>query len=84
MQLTAFWSYDTFPYLLHAEVLKEQNNGFVAVQGYGGMKVKPKHLLIGDHGKKVSKSLNNITAAYYAELRALKQKYEKQVDCLFE
>lgn len=83
MKTIAFWKYDLFPYLLYAEVVREAEDGRVVVAGYGGMRVKPVHLLPEKQGEKIAEQLKMLDAEYKASATALKVDYTKRVSSLF-
>lgn len=83
MKTVAFWSYEKFPYLLHANVIEEAPEGRVKVEGYGSMQVKPKYLLPRAHGAKVAQIMDSLTYEYNQKAAELKKEYTNKILELF-
>ncbi len=64
-RLYAFWTYDSYPYLLGGEVTKMLPNGMVEVKGYGrGFAFVPVKLLPLETGKAFQDYLNELKSQH--------------------
>lgn len=70
----AFWEYDHFPFVLSAKVA-ERRNGFVIVEGYGGMSVTPLKIIGGKTGAELSKQLERLREEYRQAQRSISEAY---------
>lgn len=67
-RLFAFWKYDTYPYVLGAEVVEIKDSGRIVAKGYEGYaSFKPILLLPLKEGEK-----------RWAELKKLREEYKQQ------
>jgi len=73
--MIAFWKYDLFPYCLHARIKREEPNGYVSVEGFGGMMVKPLACLPDEQGEKVSAELESLREEYRVKQSELLAEY---------
>jgi hypothetical protein len=69
LRLYAFWEYDSYPYVLGAEVTHLLENGRVKVVGYDGFSFKPIAILPYLQG-----------VYFKSELKALEEDYEDTVN----
>ena len=78
-KLFAFWRYDTPPYLLGAEVVKVDKNGFVEALGYNGFKFKPVLIVPLEKGIKLNKKLKKAEAKYRRKMEEAKTELDLTV-----
>lgn len=62
-KLYAFWRYDRFPFVLGGEVLGIDDEGFVHVRGYDGMRFRPLKIVTAAAGERINESLESLRAA---------------------
>jgi hypothetical protein len=78
-KLFAFWRYDTFPYVLGAEITKMKDGGQVQPVGYGGGYVVPIKILPLAAGKSLWDRLKQLQSNYDGEQSRLKTSFVKQL-----
>jgi len=77
----AIWKYDSFPYILTGKVIGEiDDDGYVEVKGYGGMRFKPIKLISEKNGKKVQELITNLRHEKREQDKKLNEKAKKEID----
>ncbi len=81
MKLYAFWKYDTFPYLLGAEV-GTRNGMRVSPLGYGGYTFTAKFFLPDELGESLVNELKEISAKREQQIESINSKYKEELSSL--
>lgn len=73
MEKYAFWKYDLPPYVLGAKVIKEYDDGLVAVQGFEGCRFKPIKVVPLEEGIRMKKEIDEASEIYQNAVKTLHQ-----------
>ena len=85
MNLFAFWSYGSYPYVLGGTVTRMREDGYVETKEYGpGAWFKPVKLLPLDAGKELNAKLRALDANYTKSLAAFQAGWNDEAKRLFE
>jgi len=80
-KLMAFWGYDLFPQvMLHGEVEKILEKGWVEVKGYKGTMFKPLAILPFEEGGRIAKRFEELKLEYNKTEANAKLKFKKQFE----
>lgn len=76
LDLYAFWSHDTFPYVLGSEVDKFIEGGLVKVKDFGNSAFRPIKLLPLEEGKVLAEKIKSLKTTYNQKKKELKDRHE--------
>ena len=79
IELFAFWNYDSFPYLLGAEVDRMDGNT-VYPKGYGGHAFKAAFFLPVEYGESLKKELKALECEKRARQTELNEEFKERLD----